>query len=170
MEVIAIYITKTIQDYLPKSFLNRASKRQHCTLYKIYLLKIILGDATKIIMNHFINVNYDAAIKKVYHLITKSKNRERRITSYKNDWSRTGTGPINYLFNIKLLTKKYNILSSGWNKIVMSDEKENIIELVCIYCVGEKQVLYSNILGYYNDGIYMSIFLKKCDMDGLVDM
>ena len=171
MEAVAIYLTKTIQDFLPKSFIIRANKRQYCTLHKIYLLKMILGDAAKIITNHFINENFDDAAKKVYNLITKPKRRERSITIYNNDMSvHTYTIPIDYLFNIKLLTKKYNILSGGPNKIVMSDEKENIIELLCIYCMGEKQVLYDNILGYYNDGLYMSIKLRKCDMRGLVDM
>jgi len=37
MEVVAIYITKTIQEYLPASFLARAGKRQPHLLYKIFL-------------------------------------------------------------------------------------------------------------------------------------
>lgn len=156
MEAVAIYLTKTIQEFLPKSFINRANKRLYCTLYKLYLLKIILSDATKIITNHFINDNFDMAAKKVYNLITKDIYREKGIFIYNNNMSiLTYTVPTNYLFNIKMLTKKYNILSYNYNKIVMLDEKENIIEIICIYCIGEKQKLYDNILGYYNDGLYM---------------
>jgi len=129
-----------------------------------------LGDAAKTIINQFINVNFDAAIKKVYYLLTKPEVRDYFIKINLNNDNYTYTNPTNYLFNIKLLTKKYKLLSFGANRIMLSDKKEIIIELLCMHNISRKRRLYNNILGYYNDGIYIRIYLMGRGVGVLIDM
>jgi len=152
MECISLYITRTIQDFLTKSFIGKAKNILHTILHLRFLLKYILSDSSTIIMQQFIDYYFDNAARKAYFIV--SGGREFYISinfpGYVPNYKAMDIDKNNYFYFVRLLTKKYQYGKIENGDTLMDDGENNIIRVVFYNRL--IQPLYTNLLKYFIDG------------------
>lgn len=155
MECIALYITPTIQEFLTEKFISKAKLLQHNILHIQFVLRYVLTDVTKNIIQQFIDYYFSDAVKKAYYIISNGRRLNFRIATVNK--RNILINDDNYLFYIKLLTKKYQD-TYHFGNIILDDAHGNRLSIIT-----HKQTCYqyNNLLEYFKKGSVVWVELNN---------